>query len=98
LGGSVSRVLLPGVEDHFLLEGQGCVISPGLQGESRSLDIHVGDRLDIVRPDGSVFSTFVQGLNFLSGEVRRACNPILLPPAVSKTDVPVGSEVWLVRE
>ena len=88
--------LLSTVEDVFEIEGRGCVIAPGL-GESTPSHVHLRNRDPIAlrRPDGSTIETHIHALEFLDGPNGRSCVSILLPPAITKAEVPIGTEVWL---
>jgi hypothetical protein len=84
------------VEDHFELAGRGCVIVPGVEPSTlQGRTVRRGAALRLLRPDGSVLSTRIHDLEFLDGPNLRSCVPIVLPPGTSKSDVPIGTEVWL---
>ena len=87
--------LLSTVEDVFEIEGRGCVITPGLGSSTPSpLPIRRSDPISLHRPDGSIIETHVHAIEFLHGSQHRSCFPILLPPNITKADVPIGTEVW----
>ena len=70
----------------FLIEGRGVCISPGQRGAGRT---QVGDKIELRRPDGSSLLTTVREITYPHGD-------ILLPEKFTKTDVPIGTEVWTV--
>ena len=88
--------LLCTVEEVFEIKGRGCVIAPGLS-ESTPSHVHIRrrDPISLHRPDGSIVETRIHELEFLDGPNRRTCVPILLPPDITKADIPIGTEVWL---
>ena len=89
----VLSVVLSVVADVFEIAGRGCVIVPGIPGNS-TLRIRVGDPVHLVRPDKTILETYVAGLEFFSGG---GSAPLLLPPEIQKSDVPIGTEVVLVQ-
>lgn len=81
------------VEDTFLIEGRGLILVPGVGGNVQLRD---GRALIIKRPDGGVLH--VAKFSFgMPGPKSEGC-PILLPSEVTKGDVPIGSEVWMVSD
>lgn len=85
--------LLSTVEDVFEIEGRGCVITPGFASDAPlSLPVRRRDPISLHRPDGSVIETHIHEVEFLRGQ--RSCYPIVLPPNITKADVPIGTEVW----
>ncbi|HEX2617673.1 MAG TPA: hypothetical protein VHL57_09030 [Flavobacteriales bacterium] len=75
------------VENTFMITGRGLVLVPGLGAHARN--VRAGARIRLVRPDGSTMHTTIQGDSFNDG------HELLIGPEVMKTDVPVGTEVWL---
>lgn len=75
------------VENSFMITGRGLVLVPGLGENARR--VQAGARIKLVRPDGSVMHTTIQGDSFNDG------HELLVGPEVVKADVPVGTEVWL---
>lgn len=91
-------ILLFLVEDAFQITGRGCVLVPGPSAEQGSQRIRIGDRLRLRKPDGDCFDTAIEGVEMIG---RRPAPhvitlPILLPSDVTKGDVPVGTQVWLL--
>ncbi len=88
--------LLSTVEDVFEIEGRGCVVAPGLsESTPPHIRLRTRDPISLHRPDGSIVETHIHALEFLDGPNRRMCVPILLPPNITKADVPIGTEIWL---
>ena len=75
------------VENSFMITGRGLVLVPGLGENARH--VKAGQRIKLVRPDGSTMHTTIQGDSFNDG------HELLVGPEVIKSDVPVGTEVWL---
>lgn len=91
-------VLLFTVEDAFQITGRGCVLVPGPLAEAGIQAIRIGDRLCLRKPDGDSFDTVIAGVEMIARRPRpkRITTPILLPSDVTKGDVPIGTEVWLL--
>ena len=84
------------VEDVVEITGRGCVLTPGVSETTPSdIRIRARDPIQLRRPDGSVVRTHIQAVEFLDGPGRRSCVPVLLPPEFAKSDVPIGTEIWL---
>ena len=88
------------VADRFQIDGIGCVLVPGLSGESDSPRIQRGARIRLRTPSGGEFDTFIKDIEMISGRPRpeKLTFPISLPRSITKDDVPVGTEVLLVPE
>lgn len=91
-------VLLFTVEDAFQITGRGCVLVPGPSAEEGSQPIRIGDRVCLRKPDGHSFDTVIAGVEMIGRRPRPKVitAPILLPRDVTKDDVPIGTEVWLL--
>jgi hypothetical protein len=84
------------VEDVFEIAGRGCVLAPGISEKTPpDITIRAHDPIQLRRPDGSVVRTHIHAVEILAGPGRRSCVPVLLPPEFVKTDVPIGTEIWL---
>ena len=96
-------IFLSKVDDVFQIVGRGCVIVPGLpQPAQFNLRFHQ-DVILLRRPDGTTLETSVQALMFLGRpapgrSIDRTFIPMLLASDVTKSDVPVGTEVWWLHE
>ena len=92
-------MLLFKVESVFEIEGRGCVIAPGPEASAPpDILIRRRDPISLHRPDGSVIRTHVHEFDFLRGGPRDSRLALVLPPNVSKADVPIGSEAWYCPE
>ena len=89
------------VEDTFTITGRG-VCAVGLR-HTQLGSLRPGDTVELRRPDRSVLRMLVAGVEWRATyagtpppvEERRF--PVLLSPIVTKSDVPLGSEVWVVE-
>ena len=87
------------VADRFQIAGRGCVLVPGLSAEAGSPVVRVGARIRLRTPDGRIIDSHVCGIemiNYLRTPEQRTA-PVLLPAALSRDDVPVGTRVFLVE-
>ena len=85
------RKLLSRVDDVFQIADRGCVVVPGIPRNSESR-VKIGDRLWLLRPDGSEISTVVRGIE-MGGPLDSPGIPILLGTELSKNEVPVGTKM-----
>lgn len=86
--------LLSVVEDVFQISDRGSVVVvPGIPREG---DWHVktGDPLTLKLPDGTESSTVLRGIEMASPPHPRFI-PILLGLGLTKSDVPIGTEIWV---
>lgn len=83
------------IDDVFQLTGRGCVITPGYTSDlPRDLRVKIGDALRLKRPDGGEIDTVLRGIEMANlGD----CMPLLLGANVTKSDIPIGTELWLVE-
>ncbi|KIC90276.1 hypothetical protein [Flavihumibacter solisilvae] len=75
------------VEDTFMITDRGLTLTPGF-GDQK---VKVGDKIKIVRPDNTIVETIIRGISF--GD-----HSILVGKELLKEDVPIDSEVWLIRD
>lgn len=71
--------------DTFEIADRGLVLVPGFPVDT----VHHGDELLLRRPDGTIITVNIAGLELLT---RSAVTPISIR-GVSKSDVPIGTEV-----
>jgi len=86
------------VEFAFQISQRGCVLVPGLSTEHGAPRVRVGSEIRLVTPNGESINTHVSGiemLNYGSQRPEKRTAPILLPPSISKEQVPVGTHVYL---
>jgi translation elongation factor EF-Tu-like GTPase len=85
------------VEDVFAITGRGCVLVPGIP-HSLSIPIKRGAPLELRCPDGTVIRTQLQEIEMINSTATRESTAISLSRDVKKTDIPIGTEVWLHAE
>jgi hypothetical protein len=94
--------LLFTVEDAFQISGRGCVLVPGIGKTSEFSPVRVGDRIRLVKPNGEVIDTRIQGVEMINygrrGPPKEIFAPILLPGPISKHDVPPGTHVYYLDD
>jgi hypothetical protein len=95
----MSSTLLFVVEDAFQISGRGCVLVPGPSAEADGPALRVGDPIRLVKPDGQTVDTFVRGIEMIHRRPppKVITAPILLPKELTKDQVPVGTQVLLIR-
>ena len=87
------------VTDVFEIEGRGCILIPGLPAPSDAMPvIRKSDAILLRRPDGHEQSTYIREFESIRRDKFYPEIPILLPRDLTKSDVPVGTEVWLLKE
>jgi hypothetical protein len=103
LGGIAAAEKFPGmtllstIESVFEISGRGCVIVPGISESVRGdLVVRHSAAIELRNPDGTVTRTRIVALELGSGPNRR--QSFLLPPDLSKDDLPIGTEVWLLDQ
>ena len=85
------------MEDSVLITGRGRVLAPGLPSTAK-LFVKAGDAARLIRPDGSVTDTVIQGVEAV--HLRRVEQPqmifmITLPKAVTADETPKGTRLVL---
>ncbi|HYH67308.1 MAG TPA: hypothetical protein VD866_21605 [Urbifossiella sp.] len=81
------------VADRFLVKGVGLLLVPGVGDLDPPLQI--GDRLRLVRPDGSEATSSVRSLHFVHAP-NPILNPFLTLAEFLPTDVPSGTAIWVM--
>jgi len=94
----MSSTLLFVVEDAFQISGRGCVLVPGPSTEPCGPRVRVGDPIRLVKPDGQEIETLVRGVEMIHRRPlpKVITAPILLPKEITKDQVPLGTQVFLV--
>lgn len=82
------------VEDRFVIRQRGMIITPGVVPQAEEL-FRVGDPLELRRPDGTSLRVTLAGFTFAIPGPKNEVY-FILPAEVTKSEVPVGSEVWSV--
>jgi len=89
--------LLFKVEDVFDITGRGCVLAPVVP-DGLDFKIRAEDRIQLRTPSGRLVETHIASIELLKirdGPCRMA---IMLPRELTKSDVPVGTEIWYILE
>jgi hypothetical protein len=87
-------VLLFCVTDVFEISGRGSILVPGIP-HSFSPPVWRGAPLLLRRPDGTTIVTALGDLPMINATATRQSTAILLPGDIKKSDIPIGTEVWL---
>jgi hypothetical protein len=81
------------VTDRFAIEGRGTVLVPGVPWEGVP-PVKRGDPLILRTPLGEIIETAIEDVQRIMGSLIKA-SPMLLPPNIPKSNVPIGTEVFL---
>jgi hypothetical protein len=81
------------VVDSFVVPGVGLLIAPGVGDLNPPL--RIGDRLRLVRPNGTAVRSIVRLLHPLHAP-NPVPNPFLALPELQPAEVPPGTAVWVV--
>jgi hypothetical protein len=86
------------IEDSFQISGRGCVIVIPKSSLPSTDRIKIGDFIQLRNTDGRVFETHIAGIEMLCGpRVRGDVSAFLLPDGIPRSEIPPGTEFWLVR-
>jgi translation elongation factor EF-Tu-like GTPase len=84
------------VDEVFEITDRGLVVSPGIPRDCE-LIVRIGDRLELVRPDDSVFTTDVVGIEHVSrSQGTITSNALQLPLGLHKEDAPPGTKLFVI--
>jgi GMP synthase (glutamine-hydrolysing) len=81
------------VTDVFEITGRGVVAYPGVSGDG-PFALRIGQTVELRRPDGTRVQTAIRGIEHLNP------NPNCVVPLLfnlSKSDLPVGTEIWITE-
>jgi hypothetical protein len=82
------------VQDVFSVSGRGTVlVLPDNWGTD--LQIRVGEKIQLRTPDGRVFDTQINGVEFVKRAAGACVAGIILPREISRSDIPETTEIWL---
>jgi len=82
------------VEGTFTLFGRGIALLPGLPKNEPRPRVAPGMSIELRRPDGTILATTIRAIEWFQTPPQPAA-PLQLPPAITKEEVPDGTEVWL---
>jgi len=89
------------ISDRFSIEGRGVVLVPGIPHSAGTPVVYRGAPLILRTPLGEVIHTNLQDIElirYMPGAKRLEATPILLPKAIHKFDIPIGTEVYLASD
>jgi hypothetical protein len=81
------------VTDCFSIDGRGTLVVPGVPWNGVPT-VKRGDPLILRTPLGEIIETTIKDVEMISGSRIRA-SPVLFPSNIQKSDVPIGTEVFL---
>ena len=87
------HTLLFTVTDRFSITGRGTVVVPGVPWKGVP-SVKRGDPLILRTPNGEIIETAIEDVERIMG-ARIEAFPVLLPSSIQKSDVPIGTEVFL---
>jgi hypothetical protein len=82
------------VEETFTIFGQGIGLLPGVPKYEGGPRVAPGMSIELRRPDGTILATTIRAIEWIQTPPGPAA-PLLMPPEISKEEVPAGTEVWL---
>jgi hypothetical protein len=89
--------LLSVVDDVFQISGRGSVVVvPGIPRDGGDWRVKGGDTVTLRLPNGAETSTVIGGIEMASPP-HPSFIPLLLGPGLTKTDVPIGTEIWMIE-
>jgi len=88
------------VEDAFQITGRGCILVPGPVAEPGGPTLHIGDPIRLAKPDGQLVDTKIRAFEMIGRRPvpKVITAPILLPREITKDQVPVGTQVFSLRD
>ncbi|WP_338473489.1 hypothetical protein V3H56_14305 [Pseudomonas sp. MS646] len=84
------------VEEIFEVNGVGCVICPGIPHDFPH-PVRSSVALVIETPMGDRIETTLQNLMWVRGGKQRLHDPFSIAGDIQKTDIPLGSRVFLLH-
>ena len=97
----MSETFLFTVVEAFALSGRpGPVLVPGFLQSANLPTMRIGAQIRLVTPNGESIETLIAGFEKISygrkPQPDKVCTPIVLPPSISKEQVPTGTEVFII--
>jgi hypothetical protein len=83
------------VENSFQIAGRGCVLVPA-PSPLPDFRLRAEDPIRLQYPDGRTLETRIASIEMLSGPGAKGRLAFLLPEPITKSDIPSGTEIWLV--
>jgi hypothetical protein len=88
--------LLFRVADTFEIRGRGLVVGTDTPIRNVPFLLQSGSKVEYRRPDGTRIESVIKGLEFSSPFNPNSSYGYLAADGISKADLPLGTEVWLV--
>lgn len=89
-------MLLFVVDGVFNVTGRGVILTPGILFYDEHTSIKTGTKVKIIKPDKSEVIAAITGIEWKTNKTN--FHPILVGNKLIKEDVPIGSEVWLIKD
>jgi hypothetical protein len=80
------------------IEHVGLYLLPGLPKKAFPHAVHLGDSIELRRPDGSRISTRILSIEHTVPLKGPHPDPLMIPSTFQESDVPIGTEVWWIAE
>jgi hypothetical protein len=90
--------LLFHVADTFEIQGRGLVVATDTSIRDIPFVLRAGSRIEYRRPDGTSMESVIKGLEFSSPFNPNRKYGYLAADGIAKSDLPLGTEVWLIPE
>ena len=86
------------VKDTFFIETRGVIVMTDMPLVlwPRGLVVKIGDAIEFRRDGQTVLSTFISGMEICCPSSPEQTFAFLLPSTISKKDVPLDSEIWIM--
>jgi hypothetical protein len=84
------------IDAVFEIDGRGCLIIPGIPYGIDSR-VQIGDHVYILNGDDCI-DTVVRGIQMIRAQRKIEGLPIFLPKTINKSDVTVGSKLYIVEQ
>ena len=85
------------IEDVFYITDRGCVVVPGIPYDF-STPVGIGAQLLIETPSGEHVRTTIVGVEMINRGKLMSHAPFSVPSNITKNQLPVGSNVFLVED
>lgn len=83
------------IDDAFNISGRGCIVVPGVPYTFEP-SVVAGTAIEIRNPDGRTIRTQVEAFEMINRGRPMDSAPFLLPRDVTKQDIQIGAEIFLL--
>ena len=80
------------VVETFVIAGRGLVLCPDA-APAEGMVLRIGDPVSVRTPDGRTVNSHIRSIHMLTPNPRKLL-PFMLDPSLTKSDIPIGSEIW----